>query len=264
MDALAGARAHASLGVAPPRRHSAPRCAAAAALAPRASAARDAGALPARRAGASAAPAPPLLGASAPPRLRGSLISPRVAAPAVPAAAPASAPALLDWLRARGLPPAAVTPGPGGLVTTRAVAAGEVLLELPDSFAVTSVDVASHPTVGPLAEGRGELVGLALWLIAERAAGDASEWCARPQVGSHSLSRFRAAPSTRTPARTSTRLGSSLAPSGTHTSGMRTPCVPHVVLTHTHATRVFGVFLTLLATCARAGRPSSPRCRARR
>ncbi len=184
MEAFAGARTRASLGVAPPPRHSAPRCAAAAAaVAPRASGAREAVALPARRA---AAPAPPLLGASAPQRRRGSLISPRVAAPAAPASAPASAPALLDWLRARGLPPAAVTPGPGGLVTTRAVAAGEVLLELPDSFAVTSVDVASHPTVGPLAEGRGELVGLALWLIAERAAGDASEWCARPQVGSHS------------------------------------------------------------------------------
>jgi hypothetical protein len=193
MEALSGARARASLCVAPPLRHSAPRRAAAVGAAPpRASAAREPGAVPPRRAGAPAAPAPPpqLHGAAQQRRGgRGALISPRVAAPAAPSSAPASAPALLDWLHARGLPPAAVAPGPGGLVTTRAVAAGEVLLELPDSFAITSVDVASHPTVGPLAEGRGELVGLALWLIAERAAGDASEWCAPARVCAACISR---------------------------------------------------------------------------
>lgn len=82
------------------------------------------------------------------------------------------------WLEARGAPPALVAPAPGGgLVTLRAVAAGEVLAELPEASAVTTADVLAHPLVGPLSEGRGELVGLALWLLAERAAGPASAWC---------------------------------------------------------------------------------------
>lgn len=33
---------------------------------------------------------------------------------------------------------------------------------------MTAVDVAEHPVVGALAAGRGELTGLALWLMAER------------------------------------------------------------------------------------------------
>jgi len=87
------------------------------------------------------------------------------------------------WLEARGAPPALVAPAPGGgLVTLRAVAAGEVLAELPEAAAVTTADVLAHPLVGPLAEGRGELVGLALWLLAERAAGQASPWCEQPGV----------------------------------------------------------------------------------
>ena len=85
------------------------------------------------------------------------------------------------------------------------VNAGEILLEIPDSLAITTVDVAAHPVrqpvdtahrrmpvrsllislsppcaqdVAPLAEGRGELVGLALWLLSERSRGSASEWYA--------------------------------------------------------------------------------------
>jgi hypothetical protein len=119
-----------------------------------------------------------------------------LAAPAAAPSAPAAAPALLDWLASRGLPPCAVAPGPaGGLVTTRAVAPGEVLLELPDSFAVTATDVAAHPRVARLAEGRGELVGLALWLMAEREAGDASEWCATTAIRVRLCTRKRRAPS---------------------------------------------------------------------
>ena len=100
-----------------------------------------------------------------------------IAVCALSALAPQAAPpALLEWLAAKGLRPGCVAPGPGGLHTTRAVQPGEVLLEVPDALAVTTTDVAAHPVVAPLAEGRGELVGLALWLIAERSAGEGSPW----------------------------------------------------------------------------------------
>lgn len=46
--------------------------------------------------------------------------------------------------------------------------------ELPQDIAITAVDVAKHPLVADLAEGRGELTGLALWLMAERANPDSS------------------------------------------------------------------------------------------
>ena len=41
-------------------------------------------------------------------------------------------------------------------------------MEVSGDSSVTAVDVAEHPVVGPLAAGRGELTGLALWLMAER------------------------------------------------------------------------------------------------
>ena len=41
-------------------------------------------------------------------------------------------------------------------------------MEVGGNSSVTAVDVAEHPVVGPLAADRGELTGLALWLIAER------------------------------------------------------------------------------------------------
>lgn len=42
-------------------------------------------------------------------------------------------------------------------------------MEVGGDCSVTAVDVADHPVVGAVAEGRGELTGLALWLMAERA-----------------------------------------------------------------------------------------------
>lgn len=54
--------------------------------------------------------------------------------------------------------------------------AGEVLLELPESLAVTSIDAEKHELVGPIAKGVSELVGITLWLMAERAAGSSSPW----------------------------------------------------------------------------------------
>ena len=41
-------------------------------------------------------------------------------------------------------------------------------MELPGDLSITAVDVAAHETVASLAEGFGELTGLALWLMAER------------------------------------------------------------------------------------------------
>ena len=41
-------------------------------------------------------------------------------------------------------------------------------MEVGGDASVTAVDVAEHPVVAPLAAGRGELTGLALWLMAER------------------------------------------------------------------------------------------------
>ena len=41
-------------------------------------------------------------------------------------------------------------------------------MELPGDISVTTVDVGAHAEAAPLAAGRGELTGLALWLMAER------------------------------------------------------------------------------------------------
>ena len=48
-------------------------------------------------------------------------------------------------------------------------------MEIPSKMAITSVDVAEHGTVGSVAGTRSELVGLALWLLAERASMDTSD-----------------------------------------------------------------------------------------
>ena len=56
------------------------------------------------------------------------------------------------------------------------VDAGARVLAVPQDCAVTSVDVDAHPIVSGLAKGRPELVGLALWLCAERIKGGASDW----------------------------------------------------------------------------------------
>ena len=80
----------------------------------------------------------------------------------------------------KGLPAGAasqVSFGDGGAATLVSDArAGEPLIEIPQNLAVTSVDVADSPIVSGLAAGRGELVGLALWLCHERAKGALSDW----------------------------------------------------------------------------------------
>lgn len=55
-----------------------------------------------------------------------------------------------------------------GLVASRDTRMGEVLLEIPGDLGVTNVDVDKNPALATLAEGRSELVGLALWLMNER------------------------------------------------------------------------------------------------
>jgi histone-lysine N-methyltransferase SETD3 len=95
--------------------------------------------------------------------------------------------ALLRWCVERhALPPPSLEPAPVdsdlgggerlGFVASRDVAQGAVLLEIPGDLGVTSVDVDKDPALRALAAGRSELVGLALWLARERAAGAASEW----------------------------------------------------------------------------------------
>lgn len=56
------------------------------------------------------------------------------------------------------------------------VCAGDVLLELPESLAVTSIDAEKHELVGPVAAEVSQLIGITLWLMAERAKGADSSW----------------------------------------------------------------------------------------
>jgi len=60
------------------------------------------------------------------------------------------------------------------LVATRDIPGGEVALEIPGDQCITAVDAGKSP-VAPVAEGRSDLVQLALWLMRERSAGAASE-----------------------------------------------------------------------------------------
>ena len=53
---------------------------------------------------------------------------------------------------------------------------GEVVLGVPEAQCVTIADVEAGGAVAELAAGKGELVGLALWLLAERARGPGSPW----------------------------------------------------------------------------------------
>ena len=119
----------------------------------------------------------------APPR-RGASVASRAAVATAPATAgvdKAAARELVAWLTVeKGLPADAasqVSFGDGGAATLVSDArAGEPLIEIPQNLAVTSVDVADSPIVSGLAAGRGELVGLALWLCHERAKGALSDW----------------------------------------------------------------------------------------
>ncbi len=63
------------------------------------------------------------------------------------------------------------------MIAARDVENGEVLLEIPESLCVTSIDAEQHELVGSVAKDCSELVGLTLWLMAERAKGPASAWC---------------------------------------------------------------------------------------
>lgn len=81
-------------------------------------------------------------------------------------------------IEAKQLPPLAVEPaavdGEAGapprpaFLAARDVAVGEAVLAVPGDLAVTSVDVGKDAALAALAEGRSELVGLALWLMQER------------------------------------------------------------------------------------------------
>ena len=111
-------------------------------------------------------------------------------APSAAVAAPAPATADVDtrtarelvaWLTVekglKGDAAKAISFGDGGVAKlVNDVRAGEPLIEIPQNLAVTSVDVADSPIVAELATGRGELVGLALWLTLERHKGSLSEW----------------------------------------------------------------------------------------
>ncbi|GFR43931.1 hypothetical protein Agub_g5069, partial [Astrephomene gubernaculifera] len=61
------------------------------------------------------------------------------------------------------------------LVAARDIQDREVIMTIPEQLAVTSLDACQHPAVGPLAAQLGELAALALWLLAERAAGADSQ-----------------------------------------------------------------------------------------
>ena len=102
-------------------------------------------------------------------------------APATASVDKAAARELVAWLTVeKGLPSEAasqVSFGDGGVATLVSDArAGEPLIEIPQNLCVTAVDVADSPIIAGLAAGRGELIGLALWLCHERAKGALSEW----------------------------------------------------------------------------------------
>lgn len=93
---------------------------------------------------------------------------------------------LLKWLHANGAPdssklePKRFKGDVGdrvGLIAARDVQSGDILLEIPESLCVTSIDAEKHELVGAVAQECSELIGLTLWLMAERAQGPDSPWC---------------------------------------------------------------------------------------
>lgn len=52
----------------------------------------------------------------------------------------------------------------------------QLVYEIPGDVSVTLVDANEHPIVGPVIEGRSELIALSLWLMAERSADSESAW----------------------------------------------------------------------------------------
>jgi len=63
-----------------------------------------------------------------------------------------------------------------GLITSGDIQQDQVVLEIPEEVAITSIDAEKHPVVGDVAAECSELIALTLWLMAERAAGSASQW----------------------------------------------------------------------------------------
>ena len=96
--------------------------------------------------------------------------------------------ALLRWcIEEHALPPTSLEPasldedlGGGeqafGFITNSDASKGDIILEIPGDLAVTSVDVGKDQLLSTLAEGRSELVGLALFLMLERSKGQSSTW----------------------------------------------------------------------------------------
>eukprot|EP00882_Tetradesmus_deserticola_P007360 GHRQ01007754.1.p1 GENE.GHRQ01007754.1~~GHRQ01007754.1.p1 ORF type:complete len:476 (+),score=189.66 GHRQ01007754.1:146-1573(+) len=102
---------------------------------------------------------------------------------------------LLKWMQGQGAPctdrlePKRFKADGGervGLIAAADAQAGEVLLQVPESLAVTGIDAEKHDLVGPVAAQCSELVGLTLWLMAERARGAASSWSQLLQTLPHS------------------------------------------------------------------------------
>lgn len=92
--------------------------------------------------------------------------------------------ALLAWAAAAGawFEPIAIAVAPDGnrgVMTRRAVAAGEPLVIVPRRLLITDVDVAAHPAVAPLVPHQDQLASrhslMARWLVHER-ADPASRW----------------------------------------------------------------------------------------
>ncbi|CAM6111078.1 unnamed protein product [Calypogeia fissa] len=85
------------------------------------------------------------------------------------------------WLKGQGFPEQAVTlkmfgEEGLGLAASRPLQAGEFALSVPENYCVTAFDVNSHPVISNAASGRGDLIGLTLWLMYEKAQGKASSW----------------------------------------------------------------------------------------
>eukprot|EP00898_Chlorokybus_atmophyticus_P001556 jgi/Chlat1/2400/Chrsp17S02659 len=59
-------------------------------------------------------------------------------------------------------------------VAEQSVEADATLLKVPEHLCITAADARSHPTIGPVATGRSEIVALALWLLAEAKLGQQS------------------------------------------------------------------------------------------
>jgi len=92
---------------------------------------------------------------------------------------------LIKWLQANGaaqtnkLEPKRFRTDVGervGLIAACDTQADSVLLEIPESLAVTAIDAEKHELIGPIAKECSELVALTLWLMAEKAQGAQSAW----------------------------------------------------------------------------------------